>query len=154
MVRSGLIGIADFREMRPQGAVHAAPHAAPLHRALLHLREELRRQEDVVQLARRGAIAVGAGPAVAGEAEYAAAQKTKAGETPAGPGAGGAPLEKALGLVEWLLSPASDGISGRLIAAPWDPWSRLGERAAELASSDVYTLRRIVPEDRGMKWPG
>jgi NAD(P)-dependent dehydrogenase (short-subunit alcohol dehydrogenase family) len=84
------------------------------------------------------------GPAIAGETEYAAAQKQKA--------AGGGSLEKALGLVEWLLSPASDGISGRLLAAPWDPWPTLGSRAAELGASDIYTLRRIVPEERGKSW--
>ena len=83
------------------------------------------------------------GPGVVGETEYAAAQKQKA--------SGGGSLEKALGLVEWLLSPASDGISGRLLAAPWDPWPTLGEHASALAPSDVYTLRRIVPEERGLK---
>ncbi len=84
------------------------------------------------------------GPAVVGEVEYAAAKKQQAG--------GSASLEKALGLVAWLLSPASDGISGRLLAAPWDPWPTLGPRANELAASDIYTLRRIVPEERGKKW--
>lgn len=84
------------------------------------------------------------GPQVVGEGEYAAALKQKA--------AGTAPLEKALGLVEWLLSPASDGISGRLLAAPWDPWPTLDRHAAELAGSDIYTLRRIVPEERGKTW--
>jgi len=83
------------------------------------------------------------GPTVVGAAEFAAAQKQKA--------AGGGSLEKALACVEWLLSPASDGISGRLISAPWDPWPTLGPRAAELAAGDVYTLRRIVPEDRAAK---
>lgn len=80
------------------------------------------------------------GPDVAGAAEYAAAQKQKAG--------GGGSLERALDCVEWLLSPASDGLSGRLIAAPWDPWPTLGAHAAEIAAGDAYTLRRIVPEDR------
>lgn len=84
------------------------------------------------------------GPAVVGDAEYVAAQKQKA--------AGGASLEKALGLVEWLVSAASDGVTGRLIAAPWDPWPTLAQHAAELAASDIYTLRRIVPEERGKKW--
>jgi len=84
------------------------------------------------------------GPAVVGAGEYAAAQKQRA--------AGSAPLEKALGLVEWLLSPASDGISGRLLAAPWDPWPTLDRQAAELAGSDIYTLRRILPEERGKTW--
>jgi len=87
-------------------------------------------------------IALGA--AVVGEAELAAAQKQKA--------AGGAPIEQALGLVEWLLSAGSDGISGRLISAPWDPWPRLEPHAPELAQSDIYTLRRITPEKRGKKW--
>ena len=81
------------------------------------------------------------GPKIAGEAEYQSALKQKAD--------GGASLERALDLVEWLLSPASDGISGRLLSAPWDPWPKLDQHAAALASSDIYTLRRIVPEDRG-----
>jgi 3-oxoacyl-[acyl-carrier protein] reductase len=93
------------------------------------------------------------GPTVVGEAEYAAAQKVKAvglsNEAATKPAAS---LEKALALVEWLLSPASDGISGRLLAAPWDPWPTLDQHAPELARSDIYTLRRIVPEDRGLKW--
>ncbi len=80
------------------------------------------------------------GPTVVGAAEFAAATKQKS--------SGGNSLEKALDCVEWLLSPASDGISGRLISAPWDPWPTLGARAAEIATSDLYTLRRIVPEDR------
>lgn len=84
------------------------------------------------------------GPQVVGEGEYAAALKQKA--------AGAAPMEKALGLVEWLLSPVSDGISGRLLAAPWDPWPTLDRHAAELACSDIYTLRRILPEERGKTW--
>ena len=84
------------------------------------------------------------GPAVAGEKEYAQAQKQMI--------AGGAPLEKVTGLVKFLLSPDSDGISGRLLSAPWDPWPTLRERRAELAQSDIYTLRRIRPEDRGKKW--
>ncbi len=82
------------------------------------------------------------GPKVAGRAEYAAAQKQKI--------SGGDSLEKALSLVEWLLSTASDGISGRLLAAPWDHWSVLDQHRKLLAGSDIYTLRRILPEDRGM----
>lgn len=92
------------------------------------------------------------GPAIVGEAEYAAAQKVKAAGPSEGATKSGASLEKALALVEWLLSPASDGITGRLLAAPWDPWPTLDQRAAELAPSDIYTLRRIVPEDRNLTW--
>jgi NAD(P)-dependent dehydrogenase (short-subunit alcohol dehydrogenase family) len=63
-----------------------------------------------------------------------------------------AKLEKVLGLVEFLVSEKSDGISGRLISAPWDSWPNLAARRDELMKSDIYTLRRIVPEDRGKKW--
>ena len=96
------------------------------------------------------------GPSVVGAAEYAAAQKQKAAAlvpTSATADASADPaLTRALDCVEWLLSPASDGITGRLLSAPWDPWPTLGAHRAALAASDVYTLRRIVPEDRGQKW--
>jgi NAD(P)-dependent dehydrogenase (short-subunit alcohol dehydrogenase family) len=84
------------------------------------------------------------GPDIAGQSEFDSAVKQRAG--------GGASLEHALDLVEWLLSPKSDGISGKLLSAPWDPWAALGEHARTLAQSDVYTLRRVLPEDRGMKF--
>ncbi|WP_404421265.1 SDR family NAD(P)-dependent oxidoreductase [Nibricoccus sp. IMCC34717] len=84
------------------------------------------------------------GPAKAGQAEYDAALKQKQ--------KGGASLEKALGLVEYLLSAESDGISGRLLAAPWDPWRTLHTRREALSGSDIYTLRRIVPEERSQSW--
>ena len=61
-------------------------------------------------------------------------------------------LAKVLGLVEMLLSPQSDGISGKLISAPWDPWQNLPALRDDLMKSDIYTLRRIVPEDRGKKF--
>ena len=61
-------------------------------------------------------------------------------------------LAKVLGLVEALLSPQTDGISGKLISAPWDPWQNLSALREELMLSDIYTLRRIMPEDRGKKF--
>jgi len=39
-----------------------------------------------------------------------------------------------------------------LISAIWDPWERFSELREALAASDVYTLRRIVPEDRKLPW--
>jgi NAD(P)-dependent dehydrogenase (short-subunit alcohol dehydrogenase family) len=65
---------------------------------------------------------------------------------------GGAPLDRGAALAVFLGSSASDGITGRLISAIWDGWERLPERAAELAATDVYTLRRIVAADRGFEW--
>lgn len=66
--------------------------------------------------------------------------------------AGGVPPETAAALCVYLAGPDSDGISGRLLSALWDDWEHLGERAEELRESDIYTLRRIVPEDRGKHW--
>ena len=65
---------------------------------------------------------------------------------------GGAPLTAGASLCVFLLSGKSDGITGRLISAIWDPWTGLAERAGELANSDIYTLRRIIPKDRGLDW--
>lgn len=62
---------------------------------------------------------------------------------------GGTPLDKGAELCVWLASAASDGISGRLLSAVWDDWSHLPERTEQLAASDIYTLRRITPDDRG-----
>ncbi len=84
------------------------------------------------------------GPAIVGTAEHQAALKQKT-------SGDASSLERALDLVEWLLSASSDGISGRLISAPWDPWPTLDRHKASLAGSDIYTLRRITPEDRGRK---
>jgi NAD(P)-dependent dehydrogenase (short-subunit alcohol dehydrogenase family) len=65
---------------------------------------------------------------------------------------GGASPDKAAELVLFLASPASDGITGRLFSAVWDHWQDLPAHREELAKTDIYTLRRIVPEDRGRKW--
>jgi 3-oxoacyl-[acyl-carrier protein] reductase len=65
---------------------------------------------------------------------------------------GGTPLEKAADLAVFLASAASDGITGKLVSAVWDPWATLPERRDALARTDVYTLRRIVPKDRGLDW--
>ena len=64
---------------------------------------------------------------------------------------GGVPLEKAASLCVYLASGISDGITGKLISVQWDPWEKLHESRAQLAKSDVYTLRRIVPADRNLK---
>lgn len=53
-------------------------------------------------------------------------------------------------LCVFLASAASRGITGKLISAKWDPW-REPEKFRALATGDVYTLRRIVPEDRPAK---
>ncbi len=62
---------------------------------------------------------------------------------------GGTPLEKGAELTVFLASAASDGITGRLLSAVWDDWAHLPDKKDELAAGDIYTLRRITPEDRG-----
>ena len=86
-----------------------------------------------------------AGAARSGESEAAAAERAKTEGSRAA-------LEKAAALCLWLASAKSDGISGRLLAALWDPWATLDSRVSELAGSDIYTLRRITPKDRAKTW--
>jgi NAD(P)-dependent dehydrogenase (short-subunit alcohol dehydrogenase family) len=61
---------------------------------------------------------------------------------------GGSSIARAADLCVYLASPESDGITGKLISAVWDPWPALAEKhKAQLLNSDIFTLRRIVPED-------
>jgi len=64
---------------------------------------------------------------------------------------GAVPLELGASLAVYLASAESDGITGKLISAQWDPWEKLHEFKNDL-NSDIYTLRRIVPRDRGKTW--
>lgn len=86
---------------------------------------------------------IAAGPERVGETFYQRAVEQQR--------SGGTPLELGAELAVWLASEASDGISGKLISAVWDPWSELAGHRREL-DSDIYTLRRIVPGDRGLDW--
>jgi len=65
---------------------------------------------------------------------------------------GGTPLNVGASLCVYLASPESDGLTGRLIAAQWDPWPFADAIKAKIDKSDIYTLRRIVPGDRGEHW--
>ncbi|MDH4064839.1 MAG: SDR family oxidoreductase [Acidobacteriota bacterium] len=65
---------------------------------------------------------------------------------------GTTPLEVGAALAVYLGSAQSDGITGRLLSAPWDPWEALEQHRSDLDASDIYTLRRIVPKDRGKTW--
>lgn len=65
---------------------------------------------------------------------------------------GGVPLARGADLVVFLASTASNGITGKLIAALWDDWRAWPDHLDELGNSDVYTLRRITGRDRGFDW--
>ena len=85
-----------------------------------------------------------AGPEKVGKAFYERSLKQKA--------EGGSPLERGSELAVFLASAQSDGITGKLISAIWDPWEHFPEHLEDLKKSDIYTLRRIIPKDRGMDW--
>jgi 3-oxoacyl-[acyl-carrier protein] reductase len=125
---------------RPNFSAYGAAKTA-IVRLVETIAEEERGQPIDINAVAPGAIptrltdeVLALGPGVAGAAEYQAALKNKA--------QGGGPLDRAVRLVEWLLSPSSDGISGRLISAAWDPWTDLDP--AKLAGTDLYTLRRVT----------
>jgi 3-oxoacyl-[acyl-carrier protein] reductase len=134
----------------PRISAYAASKAA-IVRLTETFAEELRDAHVDVNAIAPGALntrlldeVLAAGPEKVGEDFYARSLKQR--------DQGGAPLEKGAELATFLASAASDGITGRLLSALWDDWASLPEKREPLANSDIYTLRRIVPEDRGLKW--
>ncbi len=134
----------------PNISAYAASKAA-VARLMETLAEELRPFHIDVNGIAPGALAtrlvdevLAAGPEKVGQAFYDKNKKWKA--------EGATPLRLGAGLAVYLASEQSDGITGKLISAQWDPWARLHEYRDELAKSDIYCLRRIVPEDRGKKF--
>lgn len=65
---------------------------------------------------------------------------------------GGVPAETPAALAVFLASDESSGLSGRVLSAVWDSWRDLGPRIPEIMERDVYTMRRIMPRDRGHDW--
>jgi len=135
---------------RPFFSAYATSKAAVV-RLTENLAEELRGQHIDVNAVAPGALntqmleqTLAAGPELVGQGQFQQAEKQKV--------AGGSSLEKAAALCVYLASADSDGVSGRLISAPWDPWPTLHDHTAELSTSDIYTLRRIVPADRSKSW--
>jgi len=134
----------------PRLSAYAASKVAVV-RLTETLAEELRADRIDVNAVAPGALntrlldeVLEAGPELVGESFYARAVEQK--ET------GGVPLERGAQLCVYLASTASDGITGKLLSAKWDPWATLEERLGEIGTSDIYTLRRIVPKDRGLDW--
>jgi NAD(P)-dependent dehydrogenase (short-subunit alcohol dehydrogenase family) len=135
---------------RPFFGAYATSKAAVV-RLTENLAEELRGTHIDVNAIAPGALntqmleqTLAAGHERIGDSQFAQALKQKEN--------GGSSIEKAAALCVYLASSASDGITGRLISAPWDQWPKLHEHLAELSSSDIYTLRRIVPADRAKQW--
>ena len=134
----------------PNISSYAASKAAVV-RLMETLAEELRPHHVDVNAIAPGALAtrlvdevLAAGPDKVGSAFFEKNKQWKE--------KGATPLELGAKLAIYLASAESNGITGKLISAQWDPWAKLAEHRDELAKSDIYCLRRIVPEDRGKKW--
>jgi NAD(P)-dependent dehydrogenase (short-subunit alcohol dehydrogenase family) len=133
----------------PNISSYAASKAAVI-RLMETLAEELKLFRVDVNAIAPGALAtrlvdevLAAGPEKAGAAFYEKNKQWKE--------KGATPLELGANLAVYLASAQSDGITGKLISAQWDPWEKLHEFKADL-NSDIYALRRIVPKDRGKTW--
>jgi 3-oxoacyl-[acyl-carrier protein] reductase len=133
----------------PNISAYAASKAAVV-RLMETLAEELKNFCVDVNAIAPGALAtrlvdevLAAGPEKVGAAFYEKNRQWKE--------KGATPPELGARLAVYLASRESDGISGKLISAQWDPWKKLREFKADL-NSDIYTLRRIVPKDRGKTW--
>jgi NAD(P)-dependent dehydrogenase (short-subunit alcohol dehydrogenase family) len=65
---------------------------------------------------------------------------------------GGVPASVGADAAAFLVSDAAAGITGKFVAAPYDGYRAWSEHLAELRETDVFTLRRILPRERGMDW--
>ena len=67
---------------------------------------------------------------------------------------GGSSLKNAAEMITFLVSESCDGVTGKLISSIWDDWKNTPNHIQELKNTDVYTLRRILPEDINPYWLG
>lgn len=65
---------------------------------------------------------------------------------------GGVPAELGASAAAFLVSDSAQGISGKFISAPYDSWKEFSKHLKELQNTDLFTLRRIIPKDRGFSW--
>jgi NAD(P)-dependent dehydrogenase (short-subunit alcohol dehydrogenase family) len=134
---------------RPRFSAYSASKAAVV-RLTETLAEEVKEYNIDINAISPGAVntrlldeVLRAGEA-AGKVELAKAIKQKQ--------EGGTPPERAAELSLFLASSKSDGLTGRLISAVWDNWREIPQHLNEIMASDIYTSRRITPEDRRYNW--
>ncbi len=84
------------------------------------------------------------GPDSIGKEYYAKALKQKE--------SGGVDPSTAAKLCVFLASEESNTLTGKLISAIWDDWKDIPNHLEEIKTSDIYTLRRILPSDKGYEW--
>ena len=58
---------------------------------------------------------------------------------------GGTPPERPAALAVYLASARSDGLTGKMLAAVWDPWEDLDIEA--VMATEAYTVRRLKQEE-------
>ncbi len=146
--RAKIINLSGGGATTPQPGLSAyGASKAAVVRFTETLAEEVRASQIDVNAVAPGALATrlmaelrDAGPERIGVGYHARVEELHA--------KGGMSLQKAAGLCVYLASTQSDGLTGRLISAAWDPWPFAPDVLAEIAASDIYTLRRIVPKDR------
>jgi NAD(P)-dependent dehydrogenase (short-subunit alcohol dehydrogenase family) len=85
-----------------------------------------------------------AGPEAAGTTYFAKTQDEIA--------SGGVSPELGARAAAFLISNAAGGITGKFVSAVHDELADWTAHTDILASTDVFTLRRILPRDRGMDW--
>lgn len=66
---------------------------------------------------------------------------------------GGVPPERAAKLTAFLLSEEADGITGKFLSAPWDPWEDRAFQERLKKEKGFCTLRRIDDKDFMVKHP-
>jgi 3-oxoacyl-[acyl-carrier protein] reductase len=76
-----------------------------------------------------------AGPDLAGGGYFASTERRLDG--------GGVPARRAAELTAFLLGAGADGIAGKLISAPWDPWEDPAFQRRLREQPDLATIRRI-----------
>ena len=59
-------------------------------------------------------------------------------------------IKKVIELIEFLIT--TNGISGKIISAQRDNLDDIKNNIEDIQNTDIYTLRRIVPNDRNKKW--
>lgn len=113
--------------------------------------EELKRWNIRVNAIAPGAVntkllddLLAAGPERSGKENYEKALKQKE--------SGGVPSEAAAKICVFLASDAAEGLTGKVFSAVWDPYETFPDHRADIASTDVYTMRRVRPGWRGFGW--
>ncbi len=127
-----------------------ATSKAGIVRFIETLSEEVKKYNIQVNSVAPGAINTGmlneilkAGPKKIGKKGYQKALLQKK--------LGGSSFKDACDLILFLSSKKSNGISGKLISAIWDDWRVWPKYKRLLNNSDLFTIRRIISRDRGVK---